>query len=146
MQRRDFSLYLFQLTSSGSVTFAKRADLIEFTAMLMADKYDKYLSRATGISADQRRQRSESEPILVKLYTTTFLDAGIPLYLGSLSRWFSKKVKILSAKLRINTGANDQLYQFILRKLGQGDEVQDVFENDVMYTIEGDTTIKMEHV
>lgn len=146
MKVAEYSRHLTTLTTSGVVTFSKRTELIEFFSMLMGEKYDQYLRRLRGMTATERKMRRASGPSLVRLATTTFLNDRVPDEENdAIGRWL-KKVFRRKQEIFIDNDAKTELYEFVLKKVGHGDAVNSVFTDDMLYTIEGEKTLKMVHI
>lgn len=144
MNLNEYSRYLLNLTTSGVVVFSKRDELIEFFAILMGQKYKHYLNTFSGITPNDRGNRIASEPLLVSLATTTYLTNIVPYEDNSAIEQLLKK--LFRHLVLIDNSSNTALYEFILSKIGQGDKISDVFTDDMLYTIEGDRTLKMVHI
>ena len=146
MKLTEYSRYLSSQTTSGVVIFSKRDELLEFCSILMGEKYKNYLNTFSGIASTERMNRITSEPLLVRLATTTYLESCVPYEDNSGIGRLLKKLFKVRHKLLIDNNSNTELYRFILSKIGQKDELSDVFTDDMLYTIEEDRTLKMVHI
>ncbi len=148
MNRGDYYRNHRQLVLRHSVTFAKQSDLVDFVAMFVGKMYSDYITDKLlhfGITEEDRRryiQRMSSEIPMAEKATREYLN-------GELKKmdtfWNKIKAKFKRngwpRELRFDTKDNDELFKYVLCKIGQGDTPQRVFEANVTYAIKLSKTL-----
>lgn len=143
MKDIDYYRHYRELMVTDQIIFPDKKSLTEFVAKLVARDYKAFVLSEQSASVwptwtKELMQRELSEPSLVEMYVITFLTEKME-EMGT----FKYKVKTLFGrnqnpnKICFDTISNTEMYDFILRKLSQGDATCNVFPRNVKYVIEG---------
>ncbi len=153
MVNTEYSRYRTTLQSSGVVTFSKREELIDFVATTISKDYqawaeDKKNAATTYADEHEWKVRQTTEGKLSEIYATDFLKARVaedsdPAYVV-LTKLMRRVPKIF--KITFDAETDNEIYEQILKRIGQGDTPRDVFPTHVRYTIEGCKTLRMETI
>jgi len=141
----DYYRHYLELLATGQVTFPCRKTLAEFVAKLVARDYKAHIQTAkfNCIWPDwflELEQREMSEPSLVEMYVNAFLTdkmAEMDTFWYKLKGMFGRNHN--RNKIYFDTVSETELYDFVLKKLSQGDVAHEVFPRNVSYVIEGKT-------
>ncbi len=153
MDRAEYFRYHSQLMSTGSVDFPKREKLIDFVAEMIADDYASYctfseMAAVTPADREVWSRRKEAERYLVRLYATQYLQKRVAsldniVYIASVKLW--KKIP-KSFIWNFDAENENEIYAYVLGKLGQSDKPEDVFVTKIRYTVEGHLVFKRKSI
>lgn len=140
MNRATYAKYLSDLAANEKVEFPSRKEMIEFFSMMMGEIYKMYLN-ASSISSAEKTIRLSGEPELITFLAKEKLENLVPSS-NSTVLFLKKKMGLKLRKLRLSTKASENaFYDYLLKSLGQGDSINDVFPTNMEFELEGDTVL-----
>lgn len=140
MNRTTYAKYLSDLAANEKVEFPSRKEMIEFFSMMMGEIYKMYLN-ASSIPSAEKTIRLSGEPELITFLAKEKLENLVPSS-NSTVLFLKKKMGLKLRKLRLSTKASENaFYDYLLKSLGQGDSINDVFPTNMEFELEGDTVL-----
>lgn len=141
MNRAIYAKYLSDLAANEKVEFPSRKEMIEFFSMMMGEIYKMYLNASAAIPSAEKAIRLSGEPELVSFLAKEKLENLVPSS-NSTVLFLKKKMGLKLRKLRLSTKASENaFYDYLLKSLGQGDSINDVFPTNMEFELEGDTVL-----
>ena len=140
MNRATYAKYLSDLAANEKVEFPSRKEMIEFFSMMMGEIYKMYLN-ASSIPSAEKTIGLSGEPELITFLAKEKLENLVPSS-NSTVLFLKKKMGLKLRKLRLSTKASENaFYDYLLKSLGQGDSINDVFPTNMEFELEGDTVL-----
>ena len=140
MNRAIYAKYLSDLAANEKVEFPSRKEMIEFFSMMMGEIYKMYLN-ASSIPSAEKTIRFSGEPELITFLAKEKLENLVPSS-NSTVLFLKKKMGLKLRKMRLSTKASENaFYDYLLKSLGQGDSINDVFPTNMEFELEGDTVL-----
>ena len=141
MNRAIYAKYLSDLAANEKVEFPSRKEMIEFFSMMMGEIYKMYLNASAAIPSAEKTIRLSGEPELITFLAKEKLENLVPSS-NSTVLFLKKKMGLKLRKLRLSTKASENaFYDYLLKSLGQGDSINDVFPTNMEFEVEGDTVL-----
>lgn len=141
MNRATYAKYLSDLAANEKVEFPSRKEMIEFFSMMMGEIYQMYLNASAAIPSAEKTIRLSGEPELITFLAKEKLENLVPSS-NSTVLFLKKKMGLKLRKLRLSTKASENaFYDYLLKSLGQGDSINDVFPTNMEFELEGDTVL-----
>lgn len=141
MNRAIYAKYLSDLAANEKVEFPNRKEMIEFFSMMMGEIYKMYLNASAAIPSAEKTIRLSGEPELITFLAKEKLENLVPSS-NSTVLFLKKKMGLKLRKLRLSTKASENaFYDYLLKSLGQGDSINDVFPTNMEFELEGDTVL-----
>lgn len=141
MNRATYAKYLSNLAANEKVEFPNRKEMIEFFSMMMGEIYKMYLNASAAIPSAEKAIRLSGEPELVSFLAKEKLENLVPSS-NSTVLFLKKKMGLKLRKMRLSTKASENaFYDYLLKSLGQGDSINDVFPTNMEFELEGDTVL-----
>lgn len=141
MNRAIYAKYLSDLAANEKVEFPSRKEMIEFFSMMMGEIYKMYLNASAAIPSAEKTIRLSGEPELITFLAKEKLENLVPSS-NSTVLFLKKKMGLKLRKLRLSTKASENaFYDYLLKSLGQGDSINDVFPTNMEFELEGDTVL-----
>ena len=141
MNRVIYAKYLSDLAANEKVEFPNRKEMIEFFSMMMGEIYKMYLNASAAIPSAEKTIRLSGEPELITFLAKEKLENLVPSS-NSTVLFLKKKMGLKLRKLRLSTKASENaFYDYLLKSLGQGDSINDVFPTNMEFELEGDTVL-----
>ena len=141
MNRAIYAKYLSDLAANEKVEFPSRKEMIEFFSMMMGEIYKMYLNASAVIPSAEKTIRLSGEPELITFLAKEKLENLVPSS-NSTVLFLKKKMGLKLRKLRLSTKASENaFYDYLLKSLGQGDSINDVFPTNMEFELEGDTVL-----
>ena len=140
MNRAIYAKYVSDLAANEKVEFPSRKEMIEFFSMMMGEIYKMYLNASSILSAE-KTIRLSGEPELITFLAKEKLENLVPSS-NSTVLFLKKKMGLKLRKMRLSTKASENaFYDYLLKSLGQGDSINDVFPTNMEFELEGDTVL-----
>ena len=115
--------------------------MIEFFSMMMGEIYKMYLNASAAIPSAEKTIRLSGEPELITFLAKEKLENLVPSS-NSTVLFLKKKMGLKLRKMRLSTKASENaFYDYLLKSLGQGDSINDVFPTNMEFELEGDTVL-----
>lgn len=141
MNRAIYAKYLSDLAANEKVEFPNRKEMIEFFSMMMGEIYQMYLNASAAIPSAEKTIRLSGEPELITFLAKEKLENLVPSS-NSTVLFLKKKMGLKLRKMRLSTKASENaFYDYLLKSLGQGDSINDVFPTNMEFELEGDTVL-----
>lgn len=141
MNRAIYAKYLSDLAANEKVEFPSRKEMIEFFSMMMGEIYQMYLNASAAIPSAEKTIRLSGEPELITFLAKEKLENLVPSS-NSTVLFLKKKMGLKLRKMRLSTKASENaFYDYLLKSLGQGDSINDVFPTNMEFELEGDTVL-----
>lgn len=141
MNRAIYAKYLSGLAANEKVEFPNRKEMIEFFSMMMGEIYQMYLNASAAIPSAEKTIRLSGEPELITFLAKEKLENLVPSS-NSTVLFLKKKMGLKLRKMRLSTKASENaFYDYLLKSLGQGDSINDVFPTNMEFELEGDTVL-----
>lgn len=141
MNRATYAKYLSDLAANEKVEFPSRKEMIEFFSMMMGEIYKMYLNGSAAIPSAEKAIRLSGEPELMTFLAKEKLENLVPAS-NDIVLFLKKKMGRKLKKMRISTEEKEDLfYEYLLKSLGQGDSIDDVFPTNMEFELEGDTVL-----
>lgn len=141
MNRAIYAKYLSDLAANEKVEFPNRKEMIEFFSMMMGEIYKMYLNASAAIPSAEKTIRLSGEPELVSFLAKEKLENLVPSS-NSTVLFLKKKMGLKLRKMRLSTKASENaFYDYLLKSLGQGDSINDIFPTNMEFELEGDTVL-----
>ncbi len=141
MNRATYAKYLSDLAANEKVEFPSRKEMIEFFSMMMGEIYKMYLNASAAIPSAEKAIRLSGEPELMTFLAKEKLENLVPAS-NDIVLFLKKKMGRKLKKMRISTEEKEDLfYEYLLKSLGQGDSIDDVFPTNMEFELEGDTVL-----
>lgn len=141
MNKAVYRTYLSDLAANEKVEFPNRKEMIEFFSMMMGEIYKMYLNASAAIPSAEKTIRLSGEPELITFLAKEKLENLVPSS-NSTVLFLKKKMGLKLRKLRLSTKASENaFYDYLLKSLGQGDSINDVFPTNMEFELEGDTVL-----
>lgn len=141
MKRAEYTTYLSDLAANEKVEFPSRKEMIEFFSMMMGEIYKMYLNASASIPSAEKTIRLSGEPDLVNFLAKEKLENLVPSS-NSIVLFLKKKMGLKLRKMRLSTKASENgFYDYLLKSLNQGDNIDDVFPTNMEFELEGDTIL-----
>ncbi len=141
MNRAIYAKYLSDLAANEKVEFPSRKEMIEFFSMMMGEIYKMYLNASAAIPSAEKTIRLSGEPELITFLAKEKLENLVPSS-NSTVLFLKKKMGLKLRKMRLSTKASENaFYDYLLKSLGQGDSINDVFPTNMEFELEGDTVL-----
>lgn len=141
MNRAIYAKYLSDLAANEKVEFPSRKEMIEFFSMMMGEIYKMYLNASAAIPSAEKTIRLSGEPELITFLAKEKLENLVPSS-NSTVLFLKKKMGLKLRKMILSTKASENaFYDYLLKSLGQGDSINDVFPTNMEFELEGDTVL-----
>ncbi len=141
MNKAVYRTYLSDLAANEKVEFPNRKEMIEFFSMMMGEIYKMYLNASASIPSAEKTIRLSGEPDLVNFLAKEKLENLVPSS-NSIVLFLKKKMGLKLRKMRLSTKASENgFYDYLLKSLNQGDNIDDVFPTNMEFELEGDTIL-----
>lgn len=141
MNRAIYAKYLSDLAANEKVEFPNRKEMIEFFSMMMGEIYQMYLNASAAIPSAEKTIRLSGEPELITFLAKEKLENLVPSSNNTVL-FLKKKMGLKLRKMRLSTKASENaFYDYLLKSLGQGDSINDVFPTNMEFELEGDTVL-----
>lgn len=141
MNKAVYRTYLSDLAANEKVEFPNRKEMIEFFSMMMGEIYKMYLNASAAIPSAEKTIRLSGEPELITFLAKEKLENLVPSS-NSTVLFLKKKMGLKLRKMRLSTKASENaFYDYLLKSLGQGDSINDVFPTNMEFELEGDTVL-----
>lgn len=141
MKRAEYTTYLSNLAANEKVEFPSRKEMIEFFSMMMGEIYKMYLNASASIPSAEKAIRLSGEPDLVNFLAKEKLENLVPSS-NSIGLFLKKKMGLKLRKMKLSTKASENgFYDYLLKSLNQGDNIDDVFPTNMEFELEGDTIL-----
>lgn len=141
MNRAIYAKYLSDLAANEKVEFPNRKEMIEFFSMMMGEIYKMYLNASAAIPSAEKTIRLSGEPELISFLAKEKLENLVPSS-NSTVLFLKKKMGLKLQKMRLSTKASEKsFYEYLLKSLNQGDNIDDVFPTNMEFELEGDTVL-----
>ncbi len=141
MNKAVYRTYIIDLAANEKVEFPNRKEMIEFFSMMMGEIYKMYLNASAAIPSAEKTIRLSGEPELITFLAKEKLENLVPSS-NSTVLFLKKKMGLKLRKLRLSTKASENaFYDYLLKSLGQGDSINDVFPTNMEFELEGDTVL-----
>lgn len=141
MNRATYARYLTDLSVNEKVEFPNRKEMIEFFSMMMGEFYRIYLNGSAAIPSAEKAIRLSGEPELITFLAKEKLENLVPVS-NDIILFLKKKMGRKLKKMRISTEEKEDLfYEYLLKSLGQGDSIDDVFPTNMEFELEGDVIL-----
>ena len=115
--------------------------MIEFFSMMMGEIYKMYLNASASIPSAEKTIRLSGEPDLVNFLAKEKLENLVPSS-NSIGLFLKKKMGLKLRKMKLSTKASENgFYDYLLKSLNQGDNIDDVFPTNMEFELEGDTIL-----
>lgn len=140
MNKAVYRTYLSELAANEKVEFPSRKEMIEFFSMMMGEIYKMYLN-ASSIPSAEKTIRLSGEPELITFLAKEKLENLVPTS-NSIVLFLKKKMGLKLRRMKISTKTSEKsFYEYLLKSLGQGDSINDVFPTNMEFELEGDTVL-----
>ena len=140
MNRATYASYLTDLSVNEKVEFPNRKEMIEFFSMMMGEIYKMYLN-ASSIPSAEKTIRLSGEPELITFLAKEKLENLVPTS-NSTVLFLKKKMGLKLRKMKLSTKTSEKsFYEYLLKSLNQGDNIDDVFPTNMEFELEGDTVL-----
>lgn len=141
MNRATYARYLTDLSVNEKVEFPNRKEMIEFFSMMMGEIYKMYLNASAAIPSAEKAIRLSGEPELMTFLAKEKLENLVPVS-NDVKLFLRKKMGLKLKKMRISTEEKENLfYEYLLKAMGQGDSIDDVFPTNMEFELEGDVIL-----
>lgn len=141
MNRAKYTSYLTDLSVNEKVEFPNRKEMIDFVSTMMGEFYRIYLNSSAAIPSAEKAIRLSGEPDLITFLAKEKLENLVPSS-NDAFLFLKKKMGLKLKKMRISTEEKEDLfYEYLLKSLGQGDSINDVFPTNMEFELEGDTVL-----
>lgn len=141
MNRAIYAKYLSDLAANEKVEFPNRKEMIEFFSMMMGEIYKMYLNASAAIPSAEKTIRLSGEPELITFLAKEKLENLVPSS-NSTVLFLKKKMGLKLRKMKISTKTSEKsFYEYLLKSLNQGDNIDDVFPTNMEFELEGDTVL-----
>ena len=141
MNRAIYAKYLSDLAANEKVEFPNRKEMIEFFSMMMGEIYKMYLNASAAIPSAEKTIRLSGEPELITFLAKEKLENLVPSS-NSTVLFLKKKMGLKLRKMRLSTKTSENsFYDYLLKSLNQGDNIDDVFPTNMEFELEGDTVL-----
>lgn len=141
MNKAVYRTYIIDLAANEKVEFPNRKEMIEFFSMMMGEIYKMYLNASAAIPSAEKTIRLSGEPELITFLAKEKLENLVPSS-NSTVLFLKKKMGLKLRKMRLSTKASENaFYDYLLKSLGQGDSINDVFPTNMEFELEGDTVL-----
>lgn len=151
MNSKGYFRYCQELTDNLVVNFPNKNDLIEFVSEMVSSDYQywirlKYNNASTVDAVMEFEERMASEPALVKLHVSAYLNEHLVTNSGLAGVKKLFRMKSTSNVLSFGVYTSTGLYEFVLKKLGRNhsDMIEEVFSPSLYFTIVGETELRKE--
>lgn len=140
MNIATYASYLTDLSVNEKVEFPSRKEMIEFFSMMMGEIYKMYLN-ASSIPSAEKTIRLSGEPELITFLAKEKLENLVPTS-NSIVLFLKKKMGLKLRRMKISTKTSEKsFYEYLLKSLNQGDNIDDVFPTNMEFELEGDTVL-----
>ncbi len=140
MNKAVYRTYLSELAANEKVEFPSRKEMIEFFSMMMGEIYKMYLN-ASSIPSAEKTIRLSGEPELITFLAKEKLENLVPTS-NSIVLFLKKKMGLKLRRMKISTKTSEKsFYEYLLKSLNQGDNIDDVFPTNMEFELEGDTVL-----
>lgn len=141
MNKAVYRTYLSDLAANEKVEFPNRKEMIEFFSMMMGEIYQMYLNASAAIPSAEKTIRLSGEPELITFLAKEKLENLVPSS-NSTVLFLKKKMGLKLRKMKISTKTSEKsFYEYLLKSLNQGDNIDDVFPTNMEFELEGDTVL-----
>lgn len=141
MKRAEYTTYLSDLAANEKVEFPSRKEMIEFFSMMMGEIYKMYLNASAAIPSAEKTIRLSGEPELITFLAKEKLENLVPSS-NSTVLFLKKKMGLKLRKMKLSTKTSEKsFYEYLLKSLNQGDNIDDVFPTNMEFELEGDTVL-----
>ena len=141
MNRATYASYLTDLSVNEKVEFPNRKEMIEFFSMMMGEIYKMYLNASVAIPSAEKTIRLSGEPELITFLAKEKLENLVPTS-NSTVLFLKKKMGLKLRKMKFSTKTSEKsFYEYLLKSLNQGDNIDDVFPTNMEFELEGDTVL-----
>lgn len=141
MERTKFATYMRELSANEKVVFPSRDELIDFFSTMIGRTYQIYLNSSAAIPSAEKAVRLSGEPQLITFLAKETLDQMVP-HSGSICLMLKKWMRLKLRSMKISTTApDDAFYDYLLKSLSQGDDIEEVFPTNMEFELEGDTVL-----
>lgn len=141
MNKAVYRTYLSDLAANEKVEFPTRKEMIDFVSTMMGEFYRIYLNGSAAIPSAEKAIRLSGEPELMTFLAREKLENLVPVS-NDVRLFLRKKMGLKLKKMRISTEEKENLfYEYLLKSLGQGDSVDDVFPSNMEFELEGDVIL-----
>lgn len=141
MNRATYASYLTDLSVNEKVEFPSRKEMIEFFSMMMGEIYKMYLNASAAIPSAEKTIRLSGEPELITFLAKEKLENLVPSS-NSTVLFLKKKMGLKLRKMKLSTKTSEKsFYEYLLKSLNQGDNIDDVFPTNMEFELEGDTVL-----
>lgn len=141
MNRATYASYLTDLSVNEKVEFPNRKEMIEFFSMMMGEIYKMYLNASAAIPSAEKTIRLSGEPELITFLAKEKLENLVPTS-NSTVLFLKKKMGLKLRKMKLSTKTSEKsFYEYLLKSLNQGDNIDDVFPTNMEFELEGDTVL-----
>lgn len=141
MNRATYASYLTDLSVNEKVEFPNRKEMIEFFSMMMGEIYKMYLNASAAIPSAEKTIRLSGEPELITFLAKEKLENLVPSS-NSTVLFLKKKMGLKLRKMKLSTKTSEKsFYEYLLKSLNQGDNIDDVFPTNMEFELEGDTVL-----
>ena len=141
MNRAIYAKYLSDLAANEKVEFPNRKEMIEFFSMMMGEIYKMYLNASAAIPSAEKTIRLSGEPELITFLAKEKLENLVPSS-NSTVLFLKKKMGLKLRKMKNSTKTSEKsFYEYLLKSLNQGDNIDDVFPTNMEFELEGDTVL-----
>lgn len=149
MKKEDFLKFRDELKKFKRVEFSTREELIDFFSDMLSDQYRSFAITlmGRGIAQYEYFLGVERKPQIVKLAVEAYLNSCIPktptTLLDALLDTFSDLICFFKRDIIIDMNNNKELYEKIIENLERNEDPKEIFDEKVVYYIEGQTILKM---
>ena len=141
MNKAVYRTYLSDLAANEKVEFPNRKEMIEFFSMMMGEIYKMYLNASAAIPSAEKTIRLSGEPELITFLAKEKLENLVPTS-NSTVLFLKKKMGLKLRKMKLSTKTSEKsFYEYLLKSLNQGDNIDDVFPTNMEFELEGDTVL-----
>lgn len=142
MNRATYTKYLSDLAANEKVEFPTRKEMIDFVSTMMGEFYRIYLNVSAAIPSAEKAIRLSGEPELMTFLAREKLENLVPVS-NDVRLFLRKKMGLKLKKMRISTNEpEDAFYGYLLKSLGQGDDIEEVFPTNMEFELEGDVILR----
>ena len=100
-----------------------------------------YLNASAAIPSAEKTIRLSGEPELITFLAKEKLENLVPSS-NSTVLFLKKKMGLKLRKMKISTKTSEKsFYEYLLKSLNQGDNIDDVFPTNMEFELEGDTVL-----
>ena len=141
MNRAKYTSYLSDLSVNEKVEFPNRKEMIDFVSTMMGEFYRIYLNGSAAIPSAEKAIRLSGEPELMTFLAKEKLENLVPVS-NDIVLFLRKKMGLKLKKMRVSTTKpEDAFYEYLLKSLGQGDDIEEVFPTNMEFELEGDNVL-----